>query len=110
MRSTHGTRHVTPATGNVFLDLGFPTREAAKLLRAADAAIDARRAIKLALMDTVARWIEGSELTQAEAATVLKVSRPRVSDIVNRKVAKFTIDALVELVARTGRRVSIAVS
>ena len=110
MTNIHRMRHVTPASGNVFVDLGFPLREAARLLRAAAAAIDARRAIKLVLMDTVARWIKELDLTQAEAAIVLKVTRPRVSDIVNRKVEKFTIDALVELVARTGRRVRIAVS
>jgi predicted XRE-type DNA-binding protein len=110
MSNVHRVRHVTPASGNVFVDLGFPPREAARLLKAADAAIDARRAIKLVLMDTVPRWIEEHDLTQAEASIVLKVTRPRVSDIVNRKVEKFTIDALVELVARTGRRVSIAVT
>lgn len=110
MINVHRTRHVTSASGNVFLDLGFPPREAARLLKAVDAAIDARRAIKLVLMDTVARWIEELDLTQAEAATVLKVTRPRVSDIINRKVEKFTIDALVEVVARTGRRVTVAVS
>ena len=110
MTNIRRMRHVTPVSGNVFIDLGFPPREAARLLKAADAAIDARQAIKLVLMDTVARWIGELNLTQAEAAIVLKVTRPRVSDIVNRKVEKFTIDALVELVARTGRRVSIAVT
>lgn len=110
MTNIHLMRHVTPPNGNVFVDLGFPPREAARLLKAANAAIDARRAIKLVLMDTVARWIEEQDLTQVEAAIVLEVTRPRVSDIVNRKIEKFTTDALVELVARTGRRVSIAVT
>ena len=110
MTDVHRTRHVTPANGNVFLDLGFSAREAAKLLKAADAAINARRAIKLTLMDTVVRWIDEQDLTQAEAAVILRVTRPRVSDLVNRKATKFTIDALVEMVARTGRRLSIAVS
>lgn len=110
MTRAHGSRHVTAASGNVFVDLGFPPREAARLLKAADAAIDARRAIKLVLMDTVARWIEELDLTQVNAASVLKVAGHRVPDIINRKVEKFTIDDLVELVARTGRRVSIAVT
>ena len=40
MINVHRTRHVTSASGNVFLDLGFPPREAARLLKAVDAAID----------------------------------------------------------------------
>ena len=31
----HGTTHITPADGNVFLDIGFPPEEAAELLEKA---------------------------------------------------------------------------
>lgn len=34
--SVHGTKHVTPAGGNVFLDLGFPPDVAAELKRKSD--------------------------------------------------------------------------
>jgi len=37
------------------------------------------------------------------------VSRPRVSDVVNRKAAKFTIDALVDMLSRVGKSVHLAV-
>ena len=36
--------HITPAKGNVFLDLGFPPDEAARLKAEADAKIDSERA------------------------------------------------------------------
>jgi predicted XRE-type DNA-binding protein len=42
-------------------------------------------------------------LKQAEAAGILMVSRPRVSDVVNTKTAKFTIDTLVEMLSRVGK-------
>jgi len=42
-------------------------------------------------------------LKQAEAAEILMVSRPRVSDVVNKKTAKFTIDTLVEMLSRVGK-------
>jgi len=42
-----GIEHVTPADGNIFLDLGFPAEEAALLKAEADARIDAERAFKL---------------------------------------------------------------
>ena len=42
----------------------------------------------------LAGWIELHHLKQAEVADMLMVSRPRVSDVVNKKTAKFTIDTL----------------
>lgn len=35
--------------------------------------------------------------------------RPRVSDVVNKKTAKFTIDTLVEMMGRVGKPVKVAV-
>jgi predicted XRE-type DNA-binding protein len=50
-------------------------------------------------------WIAASHLKQAEAAEKLHVSRPRVSDVVNKKVSKFTVDTLIEMVQRIGKKV-----
>jgi predicted XRE-type DNA-binding protein len=38
------------------------------------------------------------------------VSRPCVSDVFNKKTAKFTIDTLVELLGRGGKPVKLAIS
>ena len=46
----------------------------------------------------------------AEAAGILMVSRPRVSDVVNKKTAKFTIDTLVEMLSRVGKPAKLAIS
>ena len=46
---------------------------------------------------------------QAEAASVLMISRPRVSDVVNRKTEKFTIDTLIDLLGRIGKPVRLSV-
>jgi predicted XRE-type DNA-binding protein len=54
-------------------------------------------------------WIEQHHLKQSEAAEILMVSRPRVSDVVNKKTAKFTIDTLVEMMSRIGKPVTLAV-
>ena len=40
---------------------------------------------------------------------ILMVSRPRVSDVMNQKTAKFTIDTLVEMLSRVGKPVRLAV-
>lgn len=60
-------------------------------------------------MAELAAWIELHQLKQAEAAEILMVSRPRVSDVVNRKTTRFTIDTLVEMLSRIGKSVRLAV-
>ncbi|MCK6390842.1 MAG: XRE family transcriptional regulator [Azonexus sp.] len=101
--------HVTPVGGNIFADLGFEPDEAAKLLAETDAIISEKLAIKDSLMTELARWIETKKLKQAEAAEILGVTRPRVSDVINKKAIKFTIDALVDMLARAGKHVRLSV-
>jgi predicted XRE-type DNA-binding protein len=103
------SRHRTRAGGNVFLNLGFPPREAKRLLAHADAQIDESIRLKQQLMDEIAEWMKEASVTQAVAAEVLRVTRPRVSDVVNHKVEKFTIDALVSMLGRIGKQVRLAV-
>lgn len=103
------SRHRTNPGGNVFLDLGFSPKEAKRLLAQADAQIDESIRLKQQLMDEVAAWMKEASVTQAAAAEVLHVTRPRVSDVINHKVEKFTIDALVGMLARIGKHVRLAV-
>ncbi|MFC6619776.1 helix-turn-helix domain-containing protein [Deinococcus radiophilus] len=102
-------RHITPVGSNIFEDLGFEPAEAAQMKAQVQLEIDAAQSIKRQLMDEIAHWIEDNQLKQAEAAEVLNISRPRVSDVVNHKTTKFTIDALVAMLARTGKRVQVQV-
>ena len=103
------SRHRTKSGGNLFLDLGFPPGEAKRLLAHADAQIDESIRLKQQLMNEIAEWMKKASVTQAVAAEVLRVTRPRVSDVVNHKVEKFTIDALVSMLARIGKQVRLAV-
>lgn len=88
--------HVTPADGNVFADLGFGPEEAENLLLRAD------------LMIEVAKRIDG--MTQVKAAELLGVSQPRVSGLRRGKISLFTIDALVNMLARAGMRTTVTVT
>ena len=101
--------HRTPADGNIFADLGFSPDEAARLLAEADQAIDEKRALKQVLMTEIVGWINTQNLKQAQAAEILGISRPRVSDVVNQKTPKFTVDSLVDMVLRTGKHVQLSV-
>lgn len=86
---------VRKSSGNVFADLGFDQDEAEHLR------------IRSALMGTLREVLEKQKLTQAEAAALLEVSQPRISDLVRGKIGLFSIDTLVEMLARAGVRVEV---
>lgn len=81
---------VTPSTGNVFRDLGFATDEAEHLLVRADLLIQVQKVIK------------AKALTQAQAAKLLRVTQPRVSDLLRGRIDLFSTDALIDMLARLG--------
>lgn len=90
--------HVTPAGGNVFSDLGFSDGQAIKLKLRAE------------LMAKISEWIRSNGLKQDQAAKLLNVSRPRISDIMTGKANKFTVDSLAVMLASTGHDINISVS
>lgn len=90
--------HITSKDDNIFEDLGFLPREASKLK------------IKAQLMCQISEWIKEQQMKQDEASEVLKVTRPRVSDVMRGKSGKFTIDALIDMIERTGKHVTVHIS
>ncbi|NOV26564.1 helix-turn-helix domain-containing protein [Cupriavidus necator] len=102
-------RHVTKPGANLFLELGFSPTEAKRLQAASQKQINDTKQLKEQLMDELAAWIGQHHLKQADAAEILMVSRSRVSDVVNRKTSKFTIDTLVEMLSRIGKPVRLAI-
>jgi len=97
-------RHVTKPGANLFRKLGFTPDEAKRLQAASRKQINDTRLLKQQLMEELSVWIAKHHLKQAEAAEILMISRPRVSDVVNKKTANFTIDTLVEMLSRVGKR------
>ena len=49
-------------------------------------------------------------LTQTEAATLLTISQPRVSALLQGKIDKFRLDSLVDMAHRLGLNVSIRIA
>lgn len=101
--------HVTKVGSNLFSELGFSAQEAQQLEDISQREIHDIRRLKTQLMSELTIWIEINHLKQADAALALRVSRPRVSDVINHKTAKFTIDALVGMLARIGKPVTLAI-
>lgn len=94
-KGSAGRGQVRKSSGNVFADLGFDSDEAEHLR------------IRSALMATLRQILQSKELTQAEAAELLEVNQPRVSDLVRGKIDLFSIDTLVDMLARAGVRVDV---
>ncbi|MFT4928875.1 MAG: putative XRE-type DNA-binding protein [Phenylobacterium sp.] len=95
--TTQLVSHITPVGGNVFADLGFTAPESNKLK------------LKAQLMSQISEWIKQQKLKQEDAAKIFNVNRPRVSDVMRGKVGNFTIDALVDMVEKTGSQVVLSI-
>ena len=91
------TAKLRRSSGNLFRDLGFTAEEAASLKLRAD------------LMIQIRHLIEGRRLTQAAAAKRFGVTQPRISDLVRGKIDLFSIDTLVDMLARAGVRVRLTI-
>jgi predicted XRE-type DNA-binding protein len=101
--------HITPADGNLFADLGFSPEQAEAMLKQADARIAKSQKLKKEAAMAIAQWIQSEKLTQFAASEILDVSRPRVSDLVNEKLGRFSLDMLVAMLLRTGKTVELVV-
>jgi predicted XRE-type DNA-binding protein len=75
---------------SVFYDLADTSEEAANLTA------------RGLLMIAIEQRIRDEGWTQAEAAARLHVTQPRVSDLLNGKISKFSLDALVNMLAPVG--------
>jgi len=86
---------VVNSSGNVFVDLGYSSDEAAILQMRAD------------LMADLRKFIKAKKLTQAKAAQILGVSQSRVSDLTRGKWEKFSLEMLIILATKAGMRVTL---
>ena len=64
-----------------------------------------RSNVMIAITDQVRTW----KTTQAQAARRLGITQPRLNDLLNGKINKFSLDALMTLATRAGMRVKIDV-
>ena len=74
-----------------------------------DSAIRQNLSIRNALISELAGWFEVQGLNQAEAARILGITSSRVAEIISVKETEFTIDALIDMLLRIGKRVRVSV-
>ena len=91
-------KNITESSGNVFADLGYSPDEAAILKMRAD------------LMADLRKYIATKKLTQNEAAKIFGVSQSRVSDLITGKWEKFSLEMLITLATKAGKRVTLKIA
>lgn len=65
--------------------------------------------LRSALMTALRNHIKRHELSQAEAATLLGVTQPRISALMRGKIDLFGLDTLVKMVAATGMHIDLKI-
>lgn len=59
------------------------------------------------LMIAIEQRIREEDWTQTEAAARLQVTQPRISDLLNGKISKFSLDALVNMLPPVGLTIEV---
>lgn len=86
---------VTASSGNVFADLGFAEPE--------------EELTKAQLASQIREIIKRQHLTQIAAAHLMGVDQPKVSALLNGRLANFSSDRLMRLLTALGQDVEIVV-
>lgn len=66
--------------------------------------------IRSELMRVLSRTVKGWGLSQKEGAARLHVTQPRLNDLLKGKIDKFSLDALVNLLAHADLRLHIEIT
>jgi predicted XRE-type DNA-binding protein len=88
---------MTRGSGNVFVDVGFDPEEAANL------------ALRASLMNQVRDAVGKMKLTQVEAAKKIGLTQSRLNLLLKGHIHLFSIDALVNMLAKAGYRTDVRV-
>ena len=87
---------VTESSGNVFTDIGLPQAE--------------EELTKAELASHIRRVIKGRRLTRLAAASVMGIDHPKVSGLLNGRLANFSSERLMRLLTALGQDVDIMVT
>ena len=82
---------------NIFDDLGFAPEKAANLKIRADLILDLQK------------YIKKQEWTQQEAAIFFNETQPRISNLMNGEIERFSIDKLVQMIFKAGIKIKVEV-
>lgn len=96
-KNSDRTPGIERSSGNVFIDLGYPEAKAVNIVA------------RLQLMMQIENIIIEQGWTQEQAAKMLGLRQPRVSELMSSRSEKFTVDMLMKLLHRLGKKVVLTV-
>jgi predicted XRE-type DNA-binding protein len=88
---------VTKGNENVFVACGFSPAEAESLRMRSEMII------------ALTSYIEDRKISQAQAARIMGVSQPRISDLLRGRIGTFTLDTLVNMLTSAGLKVDLSI-
>ena len=91
------SHQITKGQDNIFDDLGFEVEEAVNLKIRADLILDLQKHIKQ------------QEWTQQEAADFFNETQPRISNLMNGDIERFSIDKLVQMIVKAGMKIKVEI-
>jgi len=83
--------------GNIFKDIGYSDQESASLL------------LRSELMQLVREAIAKNGWTQQETAKLLGIHQPRISDLFQGRMSKFSVETLMDWLDKLGKKVVVTV-
>lgn len=86
---------VTPSSGNVFADMALPEPE--------------EELTKAPLASQIRHVIKQQRLTQVAAASLMGIDQPKVSALLNERLASFSSERLMRLLTALGQDIDITV-
>ena len=86
---------VTASSGNVFADMGLPESE--------------EELTKAQLASHIRHVVKRQRLTQAAAASLMGIDQPKVSALLNGRLANFSSERLMRLLTALGQDVDITI-
>jgi predicted XRE-type DNA-binding protein len=84
---------IEESCGNVFKDIGFSDAEAASLFARTE------------LMVQIRKLLQEKKCSQREIAKLLGTTQPRIADIMALNTKHFSVDRLLQYLAKLGHRV-----
>ena len=87
---------ITQSSGNVFADLELPDAEELQL--------------KSSLVIQIKRFMNDKHMTQTQLAKLVGLDQPRISKLLRGHLNEFSVERLMFIVNRLGRRVEVRIS
>ncbi|MEL6246740.1 MAG: XRE family transcriptional regulator [Cyanobacteria bacterium J06648_16] len=109
LQSSNFRSSVQTATVPTYNRLTSSEAEAAHEAEAAQAAEAEGLRVRTELMLSLQRYIDRQQWGAAEAAHAFRLSSPRMQNLLSGEISRFSIEDLIQMLARVGLTVEVAV-